>query len=428
MEVSSTDPLDGTGAANPSAVETEQIPALAFDDVELPDMVVQQDVPIDWDEKQVNSYLDTVDWGVVASDMEIEQDSVVKQEVEGVITMGLRQNNPGNIRRGQEQWGGMSSQQPNNGFIAFESPVMGIRAMTKVLQTYKNKHGIDSIAGVVSRWAPPSENDTARYAKVVSARMGLEPSSNIDLSDPEALRPLMKAMIFMENSTMPYEDATLDEGMRLGGLKVQAPDQQTAASSGFSLISSAQAAEVQPSEPDTEGSMLAGIIPANVRAITSDVLGIDEGQVRDEDYFSSTELKTIKSLVNNNMKRTGSTEGNVEYTKDYTDKLDGVYISQDVDFDNNFSGGGLIKTTLGQFAYHTDKDGNTIVTDKYDFNDAAVLQKKYPTLQDKLEHLWKYSKEKSVGTYGLARRFGGLFGSTTAEDEGSRFKLNLGKL
>ena len=53
---------------------------------------------------------------------------------------GVRNNNPGNVRAGDD-WQGMTGQD-DKGFAVFARPEDGLRAMSKVLDTYADKHGI----------------------------------------------------------------------------------------------------------------------------------------------------------------------------------------------------------------------------------------------------------------------------------------------
>jgi hypothetical protein len=82
----------------------------------------------------------------------------------GILARGVRNNNPGNIMRGAVQWEGeVAGNDPR--YSAFETPEAGIRAMSKNLVAYQDQHGLDTVAGIVSRWAPATENDTASYVK-----------------------------------------------------------------------------------------------------------------------------------------------------------------------------------------------------------------------------------------------------------------------
>jgi len=77
--------------------------------------------------------------------------------------LGASLNNPGNIRTTSDHWKGSS--RDNREFVKFDQPVYGIRAVTKLLKTYKQKYGLNTIRGIITRWAPPEENDTEKYIR-----------------------------------------------------------------------------------------------------------------------------------------------------------------------------------------------------------------------------------------------------------------------
>ncbi len=56
---------------------------------------------------------------------------------------GIRNNNPGNIRHG-ENWQGLNpnSRSIDAAFCVFNTPVAGIRALAKVLINYKKIYGL----------------------------------------------------------------------------------------------------------------------------------------------------------------------------------------------------------------------------------------------------------------------------------------------
>ena len=105
------------------------------------------------------------------------------------MTRGLRNNNPLNIRSNHHNmWRGKSGDA--DGFVQFHSPEMGIRAAVKTLKSYR-KQGRTNITGIIKRWAPASENDTASYIQSVSKMMGISPNKPLTSKDfPE----LIKAM------------------------------------------------------------------------------------------------------------------------------------------------------------------------------------------------------------------------------------------
>jgi len=74
----------------------------------------------------------------------------------------------------------------------------GIAALDKNLESY-GKQGINTISGVISKWAPPGENNTAAYIKDVSSRLGISPDQPIDLSNPLHRQMLSTAIALHES-------------------------------------------------------------------------------------------------------------------------------------------------------------------------------------------------------------------------------------
>lgn len=130
-----------------------------------------------------------------------------------LMTRGIRNNNPGNIRHGTSRWQGMSAAQPDKEYVTFDSPLYGIRAMAKLLTNYASRYGLDTIRGIITRWAPPIENITASYIDNVSTRVGVLPDQKIDVT--ARMVPLVKAIIQHENGQQPYTDEQIDQGIAL---------------------------------------------------------------------------------------------------------------------------------------------------------------------------------------------------------------------
>lgn len=118
---------------------------------------------------------------------------------------GIRNNNPGNIRWGDE-WQGLvpQAQRTDKSFCQFISPEYGIRAMIIILRNYQSKYGLKTITGIVKRWAPPNENDTQAYIRSVAQATGTDADKPIDLTDSRKLFPLLQAIIKHENGSQPY--------------------------------------------------------------------------------------------------------------------------------------------------------------------------------------------------------------------------------
>jgi len=88
-----------------------------------------------------------------------------------IKSRGIRNNNPGNIRHGEE-WKGLSKKQTDESFCQFIDIKYGIRAIFKILQTYKNNYNIFTICKIIYRWAPTEDNnDTDNYIKSVISYM-----------------------------------------------------------------------------------------------------------------------------------------------------------------------------------------------------------------------------------------------------------------
>lgn len=127
---------------------------------------------------------------------------------------GIRNNNPGNIRHGAN-WLGLSFTQGDEEFCQFTRPEYGIRALRVLLCNYKKLYGIDTIRGIISRYAPTIENDTAAYVKSVSAAVGKGADDPLDLDAEHVMAPLVRAIIRHENGACPYDAETILAGIRM---------------------------------------------------------------------------------------------------------------------------------------------------------------------------------------------------------------------
>lgn len=132
------------------------------------------------------------------------------------LPRGIRNNNPGNIRHGAN-WLGLNPNGRNidSAFCVFESPVLGIRALAKVLINYKKIHGLNTVRQIVSRYAPPNENQTTAYIQTVAKQLEVYPDTKIDIEKRGVLTVFIKAVIRMENGIQPYSDETIQKGIDL---------------------------------------------------------------------------------------------------------------------------------------------------------------------------------------------------------------------
>ena len=81
------------------------------------------------------------------------------------MTRGMRNNNPLNIRRvvGVTWKGEIVSPIEDKQFVQFAGLEYGLRAAFCILRTYRNKYHAVCIEDIITRWAPPTENDTRKY-------------------------------------------------------------------------------------------------------------------------------------------------------------------------------------------------------------------------------------------------------------------------
>lgn len=125
---------------------------------------------------------------------------------------GFRNNNPGNIVfRDDVEWLGQTGRDGN--FVVFDTPEHGIRALARILRTYREINYLWSVSGIITRWAPPSENDTNAYIKFVADYADVEPYEKLDRGQ---YVELIEAIIHFENGSQPYDNKVVNAGFNLG--------------------------------------------------------------------------------------------------------------------------------------------------------------------------------------------------------------------
>ncbi len=132
------------------------------------------------------------------------------------LPRGIRNNNPGNIRWGQN-WQGLKKdgKQQDPSFCVFINAVYGIRALAKVLKNYQRLYGLDTTRKIINRYAPPNENQTLAYIQSVAQQLGMTADTKVDLSETGVLTVFIKAIIRHENGIQPYKDETIQKGIEL---------------------------------------------------------------------------------------------------------------------------------------------------------------------------------------------------------------------
>ena len=119
-----------------------------------------------------------------------------------MLPRGIRNNNPLNIRRSKDQWQGMKKVQSDTQFCEFETLDWGWRAAFKLLtRTYYHQYRLYTIRTIISRWAPPNENNTRVYIENVSRLTGIGPDEPLGIPSDKPARwiALGLAMAIQEN-------------------------------------------------------------------------------------------------------------------------------------------------------------------------------------------------------------------------------------
>lgn len=127
---------------------------------------------------------------------------------------GLRNNNPGNIRKNNIVYQGEVVPSKDEAFKQFATMAYGYRAMFTVLYTYQKKYGINTIADAIIRYAPAIENHTAAYIDAVSKWSGVPATSHITTTNADVMIPIVAAMSRVENG-VPAVMSEVEAGWKL---------------------------------------------------------------------------------------------------------------------------------------------------------------------------------------------------------------------
>lgn len=118
------------------------------------------------------------------------------------LPRGIRNNNPLNIRKGNN-WQGEVANQTDGAFEQFVSMQWGIRAGFKILKNYMTGYGgrvkaLTNVHDIIHRWAPPSENNCRAYIESVCRFSGLNEYERLQFSDRKKMLALVDGMIRVE--------------------------------------------------------------------------------------------------------------------------------------------------------------------------------------------------------------------------------------
>lgn len=116
------------------------------------------------------------------------------------LPRGYRNNNPLNIRYSKSnKWIGEVAKNTDGTFEQFTTMAYGYRAAFQLLRKYINQYNLRTVAEIINRWAPPTENNTAGYISRVIGINGWTAAQEIDPDDKEEMTKLVYAMAIVEN-------------------------------------------------------------------------------------------------------------------------------------------------------------------------------------------------------------------------------------
>lgn len=127
---------------------------------------------------------------------------------------GIRNCNPGNIRITKDKWQGLREVQEDKEFFQFKAMKWGYRAMIRTLQNYRKRHGCETIADFIRRWAPPTENNTVTYIRFVCEKMGVPSVFVPNVESKPAMCMMAYAIAYFENGVEPQMEE-ISEGWDL---------------------------------------------------------------------------------------------------------------------------------------------------------------------------------------------------------------------
>ena len=134
------------------------------------------------------------------------------------MSRGLRNNNPGNIRRSRVRYKGEVRPSRDPDFKEFSTMAYGYRAVFVLLDTYRSRYGLTTIRQMLNRYAPPTENFTEGYVRFVADYSGVMPDEVVDTRSEKDMIPIVAAMSKIENGVAAnIEDVERGWALFVGG-------------------------------------------------------------------------------------------------------------------------------------------------------------------------------------------------------------------
>lgn len=155
---------------------------------------------------------------------------------------GIRNNNPGNLNFVGQKGAHKEDHGDSSRFAAFDTMADGIRALRDQLMIY-GRRGINTIEGIISKYAPPSENNTQGYIAGLSQRVGAPPNAPLNMADIAVQQQMISGISRIENGPGWITLAQIKEALG-GGTGGDSPS--TGSSAPSTMMASASSGASAP--------------------------------------------------------------------------------------------------------------------------------------------------------------------------------------
>ncbi len=156
---------------------------------------------------------------------------------------GIRNNNPGNIRISKSGWTGKIpvEQNTDGAFEQFIEMKYGVRAMVKLIHNYIFKKNVKDLHGIISKYAPSSENNVEAYVQSVAKNSKINPHDSAAnwYNNVDDVSRFIDAMILHENGRR-VGMGTIKEGITLAEVLPNTAREDSLPSEFYPLILNAE--------------------------------------------------------------------------------------------------------------------------------------------------------------------------------------------
>jgi len=130
------------------------------------------------------------------------------------MSVGMELNNPFDLEISPSfKWNGEIRPSTKPPFCQFDTLLDGVRAGLKDLRNQQTVHGLNNWTDIITKYAPPSENDTSAYIMATCKCTSTYPKDYINLSDPTFLALAGKCVIIQEQGYNPCTDELLTQAV-----------------------------------------------------------------------------------------------------------------------------------------------------------------------------------------------------------------------